>query len=266
MIGKQWIRLFLVCLGLAVILFAPAAQSQSESYTYIPLIQVPSSFEQLSMDLAAMHDLWSRPSNRLVQFDSAAARQQGFAEESITLAEELTGFTNDLVVGAEQAEIDPNVPGKMFDKAFTYTNMVKYLQEASMRAKSGITLQAITPAVSLAEWQCGSPWNPMPNPAANWIDNIPDPDPVAKIKSMGFHETPDWAGGGFTRPQTWNVLWCHEGAFRDQAIFDPKKPGVYKLQEYTGITPNGEPNPEINAYLWPYDYWPAYAAWWHYSF
>ena len=86
-------------------------------------------------------------------------------------------------------------------------------------------------------------------------------NPAALLKRLGYHETPNQAGGGWTRPQTYQPWACGGSTFRDHA--DVTGPRSLSEQNYKG-SPGGEPNPEVyRSGPWPYPDWPAYVYWWH---
>ena len=146
------------------------------------------------------------------------------------------------------------------------------------------------PMSLLARYRCGYIYRPNPRRA-----EIAQPGPLqgssstqagaARLArqwgySQGFHDTPGRAGGGMTRPQTWNPVLCGIGTYRDHAVqglFTERTcygaggtpPCEWRarlmIQDYTAA-PYGEPNPEFwRTTRYPYPEWPAYVAFWHYT-
>ena len=116
-------------------------------------------------------------------------------------------------------------------------------------------------ALTDAACSCGHWLFPRPTRAAPWKDKSSS-NAVNTLKSWGYHQTAGYAGGGWTRDQTYYESRCGKNTFRDHAIVQSSK--KFREQNYSGYTPRGEPNPEVlRTGPWPYAAWPAYVEWWH---
>jgi hypothetical protein len=240
-------------------------------------------FATLDKEFQQLHDLGffkggktekGKGKGQAVAFDKAAARRRRFSERSIALAEESAAFANELT--AALSEDTSGVPGRGVDVA-KYPTLKAFFEAAAQHRPDEVDLpEADTRPDQPAEgtptelandttkrWVCGWYTSPRPWAAAPYVrhHNIPNPD--ATLRSWGYHPTWDLAGGGYTRPQTWDWWTCGWFTFRDHAIPDPASNSI-NVQDYAGFRPRGEPNPEV--YLsgpWPYADWPAYVYWWH---
>lgn len=214
-----------------------------------------------------------RPSeNRAVRVDAACAG--AFGPETLTVMGELAQFNNDLLARMARAQTTDVTQVAM--NYADYPHYAAYL-DAIQRFNDGARIDicanpgAMCPAEAAI---CGYYWNPVPNTAAPWLDRGYFSDPSATLTSWGYHSTPGFAGGGWTRPQTYNRAlgesaadlpalfgWCGWNTFRDHAYI--RDTSYIMEQDYTGAIP-GEPNPEVYASgPWPYLDWPAYVYWWH---
>jgi len=242
-------------------------------------------FDILSLELEAMDDLFQTSADQqTISFDSEAATRKGFSRESIKLAEEMATFTNKVVINAvkaakrhgvkdveliniKEARIDIN----------KYPSLAIYFREASVRRAKGLINGdfILRPnATDDSKTVCGSTNNPVPSSAAAWTVQGPfDTKQKAeqKLSSLGYYKTSKYAGGGYTRNQTYNESICKKNTYRDQAL-DPYQSisdnkWYFKEQNYTGDIP-GEPNPvmSIKPSNWPYLTWPVYVRWWHKNF
>ena len=124
----------------------------------------------------------------------------------------------------------------------------------------------------LSRASCGYYNNPRPKTSApkpsSWHH-----DPEKTLTDWGYHRTAKYATGreygiyDYTRNITYNSRYCKNNSFRDHAGIDGDgrggKSNILREQKYWGYTPNGECNPEIHSYTWPYPEWPAYCKWWH---
>jgi hypothetical protein len=137
-------------------------------------------------------------------------------------------------------------------------------------------------------YKCGHFVRPVPQHAVPFVEGPlqgssptgAGADALARTwgRGQGFHDTPGFAGGGMTRPQTFTPALCGLNTYRDHAYpslfqvrtcsdFDGNPPCTYQarllIQDYTS-SPGGEPNPELwRSGPWPDDEWPAYVYWWH---
>jgi hypothetical protein len=119
---------------------------------------------------------------------------------------------------------------------------------------------------------CGYFHNPKPSSSApkpaSWHQN-----PEQTLFNWGYHRTANYATGreygiyDYTRNITYHSYYCKWNSFRDHAGIDRdqwgNKSNILREQKYWGYTPNGECNPEIHSYIWPYPEWPTYCKWWH---
>ncbi len=188
-----------------------------------------------------------------VDFDSQAAEKMGYSEESIKLAQELVDLSNTIVTTRSINQNMSAYPSaaSFFSQADAY--------EASKAIESGNEIQGWA-----NEYYCGTWWHPVPNSGALWNTTGPYSSQRAAeqtLRNWGYHATPNLAGGGWTRPQTYKWWYCGWNTFRDHAYIYSSR--YIREQNYTGSIP-GEPNPEVWASRpWPYPTWPAYVAWWH---
>lgn len=234
-------------------------------------------FDALSHDLVLMHDLFQGGNNQPVTFNSEAAYQRGFSPASIKLAEELTAHTNELIFAASTAPDMETVDVTKLDADVQqYPLLESYLEEATERrknadrdeeplgAKPSVVEEApakIQGIPGISEYQCGSFARPRPSRGAPWATHRRS-NPAATLRSWGYHETPSWAGGGWTRSQTYMPLLCGWNTYRDHAYISNSN--TIREQNYAGWTPRGEPNPEVwRSGPWPYATWPVYVRWWH---
>jgi len=242
-------------------------------------------FDILSLELEAMDDLFQIGADQqTIIFDSEAARRKGFSLEGIKLAEEMATFTNKVVNKAMKAAerhgvkdvelININEARVDINK---YPSLAAYFRDASVRRADGLINSdfILKPdATDDPKTVCGSINNPVPSSAAAWTTQGPfDTKQAAekKLSSLGYYKTSSYAGGGYTRNQTYNESICKKDNYRDHAG-NPYKSNsdnkwYFKEQDYTGSIP-GEPNPSVlkKATNWPYLTWPAYVYWWHKKF
>jgi len=227
------------------------------------------SFETLAQDLVYMHFLFKGGDGIPVVFDSGTARAQGYSEQSIRLAEELTAYTNDLTRAAmksknprEASVAKLNVETRQYSRMTTFFAQATKRNEASISKEKGPSISAYG-IIGIAEYECGSFLRPLPNRSATPKEHY-SKDPAKTLTSWGYHRTPNYAGGGWTRPRTYKWWVCGWNTFRDDAWTLIRKPNFIQEQNYSGWTPNGEPNPEVwRSGPWPYATWPAYVAVWH---
>lgn len=244
--------------------------SNTESSSNVPFLVQSKKLERM----LSQPNLFQGGNGIPVTFDSQLASQQGFSPDDIELAEQLVALTNDLMTTSKKAghgdvtQVDIDISKydrveRYFQQANTFTNNFKdkakdYLKAEKLQTESNVK------QIPLAEiWKaniCGVWWNPRPSRGAPWI-NHSSSNPANKLRSWGYHETPSFAGAGWTRPQTYNRWVCGWNTYRDHAYILNR---TIREQKYTGWKPNGEPNPEVWASgPWPYAIWPAYVRWWH---
>lgn len=199
-----------------------------------------------------------------VKFDAESARKEKFSEETIKLATELAAFTNDLMMNVSEEQ--PGIPDGPADLS-KYPALAAYFDAATKKAKqpSAQASGTMKPNAQAIQWVvCGWYGNPKPASAAPWV-NFSSSNPEATLKSWGYHNTWNLAGGGYTRPQSWSWWYCGLGTYRDHALITG--PTTFREQNYDGWSPRGEPNPEVYASgPWPYGDWPAYVYWWHQTY
>jgi hypothetical protein len=126
----------------------------------------------------------------------------------------------------------------------------------------------------LSSWyECGSVVRPRPRRAMPAVLVGEVKDPAATLSSWGYHRTPGMAGGGWTRPRTYNPAVCGISTYRDHAFVglrftyseDTACEFRWPIREQNYVdAPYGEPNPEVwRSGPWPYATWPAYVVMWH---
>lgn len=165
--------------------------------------------------------------------------------------------------GAEVLNFYAPVKGSPLDLYFT---------AASTNVKNPITKAFSKATMSDAERYCGAIGNPRPSKAVPYKKTGPYKNKSSAesvLRSLGFYPVvvPVVSGSGWTRPQTWNPSVCNSGSFRDHAGLTGVAPTLFiAMQDYAGVTPRGEPNPELLNYIWPYLTWWSYVYWWHKNF
>jgi hypothetical protein len=230
----------------ALMLAAPLAGAQNQDPTLGAVkAEKPVDFASLSSDLQSARDLFAGGNGKLVTFDAKAAAARGLSAEGIQLGRELADYTNALVAADGAALANSVDVTKVRVDLSRFPLLASYLDEATVNrhklaAEEDPTLpepevgSQVEPQSWLSEYICGAFWRPRPSSAAPWI-NWWSTNPHAVLTSWGYHTTPSFAGGGYTRDQT-----------------------------YAGWTPRGEPNPEVwRSGPWPYPTWPVYVRWWH---
>jgi hypothetical protein len=234
----------------------------------------PPSFETSSMDLMRMDKFFSGGNGKPVIFDAQAASAAGFSSESISLAQEMARFTNDLMATSKSdaSKSDAmNIPSAQVESkyprlgAFFNSASASAKQQSSSKDVAAPDKDGMSPNFGdnfATYYYCGSFVWPRPSSAAPW-KTYNSSNPAATLRSWGYHETPSSAGGGWTRDQTYSWSLCGFNTYRDQALINSGNKS-FREQNYAGYTPRGEPNPELwRVGPWPYVTWPAYAYWWH---
>lgn len=234
-------------------------------------------FETLAQDLVRMHFLFKGGNGIPVIFDSRTARSQGYSDGSIRLAEELAAYTNELTRAAmKSANPREASVAKLNVGTQRYARMTSFFSQAAKRDGTSVSKDDDSSVsidkgpsilalgiIGIAEYECGSFSRPLPNRSATPREHY-SRNPAQTLASWGYHRTPDYAGGGWTRPRTYKWWVCGWNTFRDDAWTLIRRPNYIQEQNYSGWTPNGEPNPEVwRSGPWPYATWPAYVAWWH---
>jgi hypothetical protein len=188
--------------------------------------------------------------------------------DSAEIQDHMTGDFSpvDLVAAAVESLLseDASEPAPSLDE-LSYVDLYPIALELNIDPNSARMSMALKSLA--AKYKCG--WYVRPNPrrAATWNAQGGYSDPSATLASWGFHRTPGFAGGGWTRAQTFSWPLCGFGTFRDHAFFgrdgNLANSFVINLQDY-GDPPYGEPNPEVwRSGPWPYPTWPTYVWWWH---
>jgi hypothetical protein len=253
---------------------APKPQPDDPDKTFITLAQ----------ELDRLQILFDGGDGQPLTFDSESARRQGFSTKSINLAEQIVAFTNRLQEIARESEAGGDAvdqidapkerAGVMMQRAAAeleeFPALTSFFASASQHQydvatseqggvkksdRESLAFTFETPATV-----CGGFLTPRPTRAAPWV-SMSNNNPSATLYQWGYHPAPNYAGGGWTRPQTYRPDICKRNSFRDHALIPSSK--AIREQKYTGWSPNGEPNPEVSSYSWPYPAWPAYVYWWH---
>jgi hypothetical protein len=204
-----------------------------------------------------------------VTFDVEAARERGISSEGIALAEELAAYTNDLVSAMAAAGIadvtQVKVEVEQYPRVLSYMNdATRYIGAIEEQAgRTDLALPICTVFPRSPACICGQIGNPRP-PRAVQAQQVWSANPTLLLSSLGYHPTRGYASPtpSWSRWQTWRADKCRNNAFRDHA-WAPHR-NYHLEQNYWGISPRGEPNPEVLNYSpWPYPAWPAYVRWWH---
>jgi hypothetical protein len=247
------------------------AQSQDPSLGAVKA-ERPVDFESLSSDLQSGRDLFAGGNGKPVTFDAKAAAARGLSPEGIQLARELAEYTNALVAADGAALANSIDVTKVRVDMGRFPLLASYLDEATVNrhrlaTEEDPTLKEpevgsqVEPQSWLSEYICGAFWRPRPSRAAPWV-NWWTTNPHGVLTGWGYHTTPSFAGGGYTRPQTYSWALCGFSTYRDHAYITGAN--TFREQTYAGWTPRGEPNPEVwRSGPWPYAIWPAYVRWWH---
>ncbi|HYX38833.1 MAG TPA: hypothetical protein VE954_37485 [Oligoflexus sp.] len=252
-IKHPWLRYF--PFGLCFISSLAGAEVHSKKHK---------AFASFGEDLKIFHTYMSKQDSGHIRLDLPSDIASATDEHSLALVHELVAFTNTVIErsrssgmksfsGDDLGQLVTPKPGSL---------LREYLQIVGNHAEpmSSMTLRDS----QSVEEVCGS--FSYPTQPAPWKTLTADQfggDYVAYLFRLGFHTTPeDIFGGGFTKPKTYRPELCQWDSFRDHAYWKSDYK-VLQIQIYDGMTPNGEPNPEINNYTWPYPTWPAYVAWWH---
>lgn len=186
-----------------------------------------------------------------------------YSNDAIQIVEEMVALSNELM--SELSDEKTSISDDSFD-AKKYQNLAEYYE----LAQEFNSMPVADAALIASQVVCGWYANPVPNYEAPTIqiasaNSYGDGEQI--LFSIGYHTTPQSAGGGYTRPETYNWWLCGFGTFRDAGWLDQQN-GLWRVweQNYTGSIP-GEPNPEVwRTGPWPYVDWPAYVAWWHYNY
>jgi hypothetical protein len=258
------------CLSVVLALALTALAVGSVAAQEAPVSISPEEFAVLSAELMGMEVMYAGGSGELVSFDAKAANASGYSADSIALAKELAAYSNELILAAQKAMAN-DIAGNSATlnvslDAFPWVRA--YFDAATENARNLASRRTpdgwCDPRLTDAACSCGHWWYPRPSSAAPWV-NRTSSNPSNTLTSWGYHTTPDWAGGGWTRPQTYYSSRCGNNTFRDHAIITGST--TFREQNYAGYTPRGEPNPEFWAGgPWAYGAWPAYVQWWHANF
>jgi hypothetical protein len=189
------------------------------------------------------------------EFDADAAKQAGFSDQIIQLAEETVAFQNAWVARAKAGqEGSPSVED--------YPLLKEFFNKATENAPKQSSANSLN--IMQTPPPCGDWTYPVPNFSPGRTD-FQSSDPAGTLVSFGFHVTAGYACGGsfsssctgdYTRGRLYNGPYgtCATPRFRDHGrVVDSD---TYNIQL-------GEPNPEILSYTWPYWNWGSYVQWWH---
>lgn len=220
-------------------------------------------------------------STHQVTFDSKAAKEAGFDNEEIKLAEELYQHQNQLVSDLKSGKTQIGAPNTRPDSV-KFPRYAKFRARVSEQAKTkGVDSQPkkLTLLAANTETACGNYSYPKPNVTPpRYYYNMSDPE--GWLKANGFRLTPSYAAYGgtygyrWTRPSYYTGVQgtCDSPKFRDDGIRSQGatyKDGYLYNMTLQGLAPQNaqtEPNPEIfESYYgyWPYSAWGEYVNWWH---
>ena len=200
--------------------------------------------------------------------DDNAAKESGLSQEVVDLASEFVTFQNALMLRAFQSgnsdASQANVPLNDFPKVrdfFRDSTQNARMVLSNSSSKSGSPF-GVGKVLAIAQpHPCGNFAYPVPNftPTRYYFFNN---NGESYFFSNGFHRTAAYATDiypdDYTRDRGYQgpYGYCSSPRFRDQ--------GQDFGSSYT--RQNGEPNPEILGYWWPYWNWGAYVYWWHTAF
>lgn len=222
-------------------------------------------YKLISLELEKMNTLFSGDYYNKITFNSSLAKELNYSKASIKLANEIANHTNLVISKFRENKIGGNFSlkndSRLEPKKNTLLNW--YFEESKKNSKDNTfgkrlskDIRGIT--IYCPACECGGFSMPKPSKAAQWLTHYNTT--ASTLINWGYHSTPSWAGGGYTRPQTYKSWACGVGSFRDHAYVINAN---VREQNYNGFIPRGEPNPEINTYNWPYPIWPSYVYWWH---
>ncbi len=204
-------------------------------------------------------------------FDKKKAIDKNFSKESIELAEQLTNFSKDLSENNFQADLNKYPEVKEFFIMATEISkkggVTPDVKKNSIKKKVGdVNVQAAFAGDLAGRLVCGVYGNPKPYRGAPRNSfNVGKSNRESTLSNWGYRRPlPGLGSLGWTRARTWNSFYCGWNTFRDNAWTDERTPDLIYEQNYSGWSPNGEPNPEVySSGPWPYADWPAYVYWWH---
>lgn len=214
-------------------------------------------------------------SSTVLVFDHEKARGAGFGEDLIDLTNQIVQFQNDILIVMGGS----TTSGTSAEDALSeYPLLDEYMDAATRHANSprAAQLSDEVRGLSIEKCVCGTVGFPRPASAVDRQYHIFDKEEDAYrfLLEQNFHDTPDiefLANAGWTRRQTWQSEYCGFDTYRDEAVpyASPTYHGKWTVavQDYSGITPRGEPNPEVwihgGTQNWPYMSWIQYVIWWH---
>lgn len=245
-----------------VLVFALLALLASSPLT-IASAQLGSDVDQINQELAALEPYVHFANDGTSTLDARSARQDGFSEHTISLAEEIVAFHNELVeIEAASGVHDVERIKISLER---YPRLREFFELASQESTAEKSSNGPSP---LGVHACGTFSNPVPDYTPPRYTFGPYADPEGTLLSWGFHHTAWYACGqlppydcpnDFTRGRGYYgpYGYCSSPRFRDQGRTDGSP---YFTIQY------GEPNPEIYSYSWPYWYWDAYVFWWHQTY
>jgi hypothetical protein len=218
------------------------------------------------------------------RLDAGAARRAGATPDLVALAGELVAYQNRLLAAGGTAPTgggdvrEARVPLTDYPRVAAFYDTATLAAAADVRRRRAATPSRATrgPATpssapsrrrldAAAVHPCGDYDHPVPSRAPAKVLSRPYREPARYLRSQGFHHSRGYLCGqssaercarDFTRPRGYTSRYgtCARPIFRDQATLQGSS--RFRLQL-------GEPNPEVDAYRWPYWGWGAYVRWWH---
>jgi len=262
------------------LLFAASeASAASPSHSEITEIntQLPSPEAELGRVSAAMDALGTYvsgdPGSQVL--DSAAATAAGISLDMIALGEETVMSQNAHVVALREHKCEPDIASR-YPRVAQLNELASDVQDARKRSRTstlepapnvpqggGVSINTV-PGVS----PCGEYAHPIPVNAPARVRYNLTSSIETWFGNQGYHPTAayacgasilggyncdtDWTKGTSYTTSTYGT--CSAPRFRNQGV---------ETAANSGWVQYGEPNPEVDAYVWPYWNWSAYVSWWH---
>ena len=218
--------------------------------------------------LAEVNELKSklvRENSGLVLLELTEQDIEIFSADSIEIVEDMADLTNELYY--EYIMRDSSFLSQTSFETFE-SMLSRYPAYAShLKRPFNFTFRT---GFETVESVCGEVGSPKPSYILDFEGLTPDQfgyDYEKFLEAKGFHRTIDLLGGGWTKPKTYRPDLCGWNSYRDHAYFLEAQ-NLLMIQEFKlqAGEPNGEPNPELDDYEWPYLTWPIYVRWWHENF
>lgn len=213
----------------------------------------------LSQQLLLLEPYVTVEPDHTVTLDVEAARNAGFSEEVLQLAQEMADAQNEAVerlLSKKDESLTIDVAGR--------ENLEHFLGLAQ-EANDALARGYLPPAKAGSTNACGTFDNPVPKVAGpRYSQGLfkTRADAAAKLVGLGFHSTAWYVNTpDYTRGRSYVSTWgtCSSPRFRDQGTINTNG------SKYEAKIQYGECNPEVFSYSWPYWNWGAYCAWWHYT-